>query len=289
MRKSKLTPYLLLAPGLLWLIIFFVVPLLLLGQALALRRRLARAGLQLRLGLVELLRQPLALRHPVRALADLRRDRDHPLPADRLPGRLRDRLQGRQVPQPAPVRGRRPVLHHVPDPDPRLGDDPLRREPGRQLPADDRGRRRRRARPGDGAGGDRRAHLQLPAVHDPAAVREPRARRRAADRGRQRPLRELEDGVPQGDAADHRAGDRRRHAAHLHPGDGRLRQRLLPRRPEQQDDRQHDPVALHHPARLPVRGGALVRADGRDHGRSSSIYIKFAGSEALMGEEEAPA
>ena len=27
MKRSKLTPYLLLAPGLLWLIIFFVIPL----------------------------------------------------------------------------------------------------------------------------------------------------------------------------------------------------------------------------------------------------------------------
>ena len=31
------------------------------------------------------------------------------------------------------------------------------------------------------------------------------------------------------------------HAADLHPGVGRLRQRVLPRRPEQHDDRQHDP------------------------------------------------
>ena len=271
-RKSKLTPYLLLAPGLLWLIIFFVVPLYYSGKLSLYGGASLEQGFSfdwdwsnfsdsLSLYDTQFLRSFL--------YAGIATD---PLPADRLPGRVRDRVQGRQVPQPAPVRGRRPVLHHVPDPDPRLGDDPLRREPGGELPADDRGRRRRRSRPGDGAGGDRRAHIQLLAVHDPAVVREPRARRHPADRGRQRPLRELEDGVPQGHAADHRPGHRRRHAADLHPGDGRLRQRLLPRRPEQQDDRQHDPVALHHPARLPDRRGALVRAAGRDHGHRLDLH-----------------
>ena len=38
---------------------------------------------------------------------------------------------------------------------------------------------------------------------------------------------------------------------------------------EEQDDRQHDPVAVPDPARLPRRRGALVRAPGRDHGRRS--------------------
>ena len=37
-------------------------------------------------------------------------------PADRLPARLRDRLQGRQVEERDAVRGRRAVLHHLPDP-----------------------------------------------------------------------------------------------------------------------------------------------------------------------------
>ena len=96
----------------------------------------------------------------------------------------------------AALRGRRPVLHHVPDPDDRLEDDPHRREPSRRRPAD------ARPRAADGhvlatpGGGDRRAHLQLPAVHDPAALREPRADRPAADRGRQGPLLVLTHRLP---------------------------------------------------------------------------------------------
>ena len=43
---------------------------------------------------------------------------------------------------------------------------------------------RRRPPAGDDGGGDRGHHLQLPAVHDPAAVREPRAHRPAHARGR---------------------------------------------------------------------------------------------------------
>ena len=45
-------------------------------------------------------------------------------------------------------------------------------------------------------GGDRRHHLQLPAVHGAAAVRLAGEDRPAADRGRDRPLRQPRDGVP---------------------------------------------------------------------------------------------
>ena len=52
-------------------------------------------------------------------------------------------------------------------------------------------RPRRRAPPGDLGRRDRRAHLQLPAVHDPADLRQPRADRPEPDRGGQGPLRVL--------------------------------------------------------------------------------------------------
>ena len=49
--------------------------------------------------------------------------------------------------------------------------------------------------------GDRRAHLQLPAVHDPADLRQPRGHRRAAGRGGQGPLRVVANRVLAGDVA----------------------------------------------------------------------------------------
>ena len=82
-----------------------------------------------------------------------------------------------------------PVLHHLPDPDPRLGDDPLRREPGGRTSSHAIGLAPERPRPGHQRRRDRRPHLQLPAVHDPADLRQPRADRRAADRGGEGPLR----------------------------------------------------------------------------------------------------
>ena len=67
-------------------------------------------------------------------------------------------------------------------------------------------------------GGDRRHHLQLPAVHGAAAVRGAGEDRPAPARGGDRPLREPRDRVPQGDAAARAAGHLRRLAADLHPG-----------------------------------------------------------------------
>ena len=56
----------------------------------------------------------------------------------------------------------------------------------------------------------------------------------AADRGGQGPLRVGANRLPQGHPAAHRARDRRRHAAHLHPGGRRLHQRRVPRRHQHQ-------------------------------------------------------
>ena len=65
--------------------------------------------------------------------------------------------------------------------------------------------------------------LRVPAVRDPAPVRVDRPARRAARAGRARPLRERPGRLhPRHPAADH-AGHHRRGAAHVHPGDRRLR------------------------------------------------------------------
>ena len=66
-------------------------------------------------------------------------------------------------------------------------------------------RPRRRPGAGDRRRRDRRAHLQLPAVHDPADLRQPRADGHEPDRGGQGPLRLRDPDLPAGDAADQRA------------------------------------------------------------------------------------
>ena len=94
----------------------------------------------------------------------------------------------------------------------------VRRRLRRRHAADDRPGRRRRAAAGHAHGRDRGHHLQLPAVHGAAAVRVAREDRPAADRGGDRPLREPRDGVPQDHAAAGAAGHLRRLAADVHPG-----------------------------------------------------------------------
>ena len=68
-------------------------------------------------------------------------------------------------------------------------------------------RRPRRWRP---AGRDRGPHLQLPPLHDPADLRQPRADGHAPDRGGEGPLRLARHGVPEGDPAPLAARGRRR-------------------------------------------------------------------------------
>ena len=137
MRKSRARPrYLLLGPGLLWLILFFVIPLYYSGKlSLYGGARSSRASASTGTGrtsrdslslydtqflrsfvyagtatiLCLLIGYPLAYAIAFKA------------------GRWRNLFLFAVV---------APVLHHLPDPDARLGDDPLRPEPGGQLPAD---------------------------------------------------------------------------------------------------------------------------------------------------------
>ena len=99
MRKSKLTPYLLLAPGILWLIVFFVVPLYYSGKLSLYGGDSLEQGFSFDWDWSNFsdslsLYDTQFLRSFIYAGS-----RHHPLPADRLPARLRDRVQGRQVPQ----------------------------------------------------------------------------------------------------------------------------------------------------------------------------------------------
>ena len=129
--RRRVAPYFLLGPGTIWLVLFFVVPLFYLGK-LSLESGFV-GSLRIQLELVELQRSALLydtqfVRSFVYAGTATLLTLVH-----RLSAGLRDRLQGGAMAERAAVRGRRPVLHHLPDPDHRLGDDPLRRKPGDEV------------------------------------------------------------------------------------------------------------------------------------------------------------
>src|SRR6201996_7640117 len=173
--------------------------------------------------------------------------------------------------EPDAVRGGGAVLHHLPDPHPGVEDDPRRRKPGHRIPPHDRARSER-AHPVHRLRGDRRYHLQLPPLHGAAALRKPRADRHQGLGGVERPLRERLLDLLESDLPALTAGRRRRHAAHLHPRGRRLRQRGIPRRRQQLDDRQRHPKALPDAIELLFRRRALVRPDGGDHGRRDPLH-----------------
>ena len=168
-------------------------------------------------------------RPAVPALDRLLGDGDDPVPDHRLPAGLLHGVQGRALEERDPAADHPAVLRLLRAADGGLAADPVGLGLGRGAPARRRPGRRGRAAAGLADGGDRGHHLQLPAVHDPAAVRVAGEDRPAADRGGHRPLREPHDGVPQGDGAARAAGHLRRLAADLHPGLRRLHQRRAAR------------------------------------------------------------
>ena len=127
----------------------------------------------------------------LRQLDRVRRAGDDPVLPDRLPARLRDRLPGRALQEPAPVPGHRAVLHELPHPDDLVADHPRQR---RAVPVA-RSATSSHLVPGqlqrdrDAAGRRRRAHLPVPAVHGPAALRLDREGRPPAHRGGPGPVR----------------------------------------------------------------------------------------------------
>ena len=78
-----------------------------------------------------------------------------------------------------------------------------------------------------------------------------------------RPLRTPGGRVLQGHLAAVAAGRRLGDAAHLHPGGRRLHQRRAARLARPADDRRHDPEPVHRRQRLPGRRGPVDGADGR--------------------------
>ena len=257
---------LLAAPGVLWLGLFFVVPMFLMG-IVSLESGSLEDRVRVHLAVLELRGRALRPRRGVRALVRLRRRRDPARAADRLPPRLRDRA--------AAGRWRNVLLFAVIAP---FFTTYLIRTLAWQTILSDQSAvvdflgslgllgsaDRVLDTPASVIAG--LTYNFLPFMILPIYATLERLDVRA-DRGRAGPLRVVAGGVLEGDAAAVGAGDRRRDAAHLHPGGRRLRQRLLPRRPEPGDDRQRDPGPVPAAGQLPDRGGALVRAHGADHGR----------------------
>ena len=131
------------------------------------------------------------------------------------------------------------------------------------------------------ARGGLRTDVQLPAVHDPAALHLAGAHRRPAARGRGRPLRPAVHHLPPGDVPAVHARRRLRHPAHLHPGERRLRQRRTARLHRHQDDRQRHPVAVPAGPRLPDGRRALVHPHGGRPGDGHLLHPQ-AGTEDLL-------
>ena len=94
---AGVTPWLLLAPGMLWLLAVLLRPALHAVPDVAVGAHRPLLGPDVQLGVGELRRRVLAVRRPVLPVVPLRRDRDAARAADRVPARVRDRVPRRTV------------------------------------------------------------------------------------------------------------------------------------------------------------------------------------------------
>ena len=167
-RRRWLLPYLLMAPGLLWLAALLRPAQHPDGPDVPLDGE-HQPGLDVRLGLRQLHRGVRPLPGQLPQLARVRRHGDAGLLPHRLSDGVRDRVPWRSIQDAAAVPRHRAVLHELPDPDDLLADPA--RGPG-AVPG--RGPRHARRRPGqlqrhrDAARRRRRADLPVPAVHGAA-------------------------------------------------------------------------------------------------------------------------
>ena len=133
-RHRGLVPYLLLAPGLAWLAVFFVVPLGILAyQSLQSGSFDFGYAFDWSFGnyweAIDRYHE-----HLLRSL-HLRRAGDGDRAGRQLPARVLDRLPRRPLEEPLPARDHRAVLRHLPDPDARVAVDPLRQRVRPRRPA----------------------------------------------------------------------------------------------------------------------------------------------------------
>ena len=251
-RHRGLTPYLLLAPGLAWLALFFVVPLYYLAYT-SLQDGLAGSGYTFTWAWDEL----HATRSRIPRRSSSARSSTPASPRsrapDQLPAGVLDRVPRRALEEPAPALHHRALLRHVPDPDAGVAEHPRRRRLRRRTPCSARARwattggcspRRPRWSPASPT-------TSCPSWRLPLYVSleqiDPRLIEAAQD------LYASTQGVPARDAAALAAGRLRRHAAHVHPGGRRLHQRRAARDAASSDDRQRHPVQVPGDHRLPGR------------------------------------
>ena len=139
--------------------------------------------------------------------------------------------------------------------------------------------------------GAARRRLQLPAAHDPAAVRRLRPGRRPAARGVERPRRGQVAHVRAGHAAARAAGRHRGRAARLHPAHGRLHHRDRARRREGQHGRPARREPVPDRAELGARLGDGGPAHPRHpaHGRGVGARARVARDAAVPRAQPARA
>ena len=184
-QRSKIAPYLMILPALVYLGIFFVWPIISLA-------RTSLSTLAARCSCRRWSSRGTSATTPTRSARIRTRScgrsptprRGHGgVSAAGLPARIRHRVQGGPVQEPHPRAGDPAVLRDVPDPHHRVENDSGRRRLGGQRARLDRPAAQRGPTAVDQLGGDRRADLQLDHLHDPAALRQPGEDRSATDRG----------------------------------------------------------------------------------------------------------
>src|SRR5690606_17947687 len=187
----------------------------------------------------------------------------HPaVPADRLPDGLRHRPRAQGPANRAAAADHDADLDGHPDPRLCLDGHPQQQRPAQQPAAGDGPDRHAAEDPQHRSGGVHRRGLFLPAVHDPATLRQPGEARPEPAGGRVRPGRSPPDQFLE----DHRAAVEERHHRRLHagvhPGGGRIRDSRTARRTRDADDRQGALAGVLQQPRL--AGGGL--AGGGDAG-----------------------
>ena len=130
-RKRRSSPYWLLLPGILWLLVFFAAPLVYQAST-SVQTGSLEEGFKVTWHFATYWDALATTGRSSCARCCYAATATVAVPAARLPARLPDRLPGGPLAQPGAGPGHRAVLHQLPDPHARLEDDPRRRRPGRR-------------------------------------------------------------------------------------------------------------------------------------------------------------
>ena len=281
------------APGLLWLIVFFAIPLRSTSSTSRCMTGDPETGYAFDWAFGDLHRRDLATTTTqfLRSIGYAGVG-DGPRPCHRLPAGVLHRLQGGPLAQPHAAADHPAVLHELPAADGRLAADPLRRRLGR----------RPRCRTSGSLADDGRllatrtaviagiTYNFLPFMALPLYVSLEKIDRRlieaATDLYASRATAFRKVTLPLA-----LPGHLRRLAADVHPGGRRLHQRRAARDAAPVHDRQRHPVEVPDDPGLPDGGGAVVRPDGADPDRDLRLRPRArapATSPRRRSDEHAP-